>query len=95
MPNGMIRRYDVTYYRSAIGLSDMQQDTVTSATTAELSGLDIFTSYTIFVEAFTVALGARSDNVTGMTSEDGKSIIHIDVRMITFFELTFSSFCSR
>ena len=72
MPNGVIRRYNVTYFRTANGMSDMQQVSVTT-TTAELSGLDIFTSYTIFVEAFTVAVGAASDTVTEVTNEDGKS----------------------
>ena len=73
MPNGVIRRYIVTYYRTEIGVSDTQQVNVTSGTTTELLGLDIFTSYTIFVEAFTVAIGAMSDSVTEVTNEDGQS----------------------
>ena len=71
MPNGIIRHYSVSYYRSAVGLSDVHQVTVTSGTTAELSGLDIFTSYTIFVEAVTVAVGGMSDRVITVTTEDG------------------------
>ena len=73
MPNGMIRGYTVTYYRSEVGMSDMAQEDVTSdITSIELSGLEIFTNYTIFVEAFTtVGVGAPSDVVTVVTSEDG------------------------
>ena len=52
-------------------MSDLQQVSVTP-TTAELTGLDKFTNYTIFVEAFTVALGTMSYTVTVVTSEDGQ-----------------------
>ena len=72
MPNGLIRRYIVTYYRTDSGLSDMQEVNITSTTTTQLSGLDIFTNYTIFVEAVTVARGSMSEMVIEMTNEDGK-----------------------
>ena len=73
--NGIIRHYNVTYYRTDVGISDAQQVTVTSDTTTELSDLEIFTSYSIFVEAVTVAVGAASNTVTVRTSEDGKSAL--------------------
>ena len=74
MPNGIIRHYDITYFRSTIGISDVQQVVVISDTTAELFDLDIFTNYSIFVEAFTVSIGLRSDIATVMTNEDGKLV---------------------
>ena len=55
-----------------MGIAEVQQVTVTSGTTAELLDLDMFTNYTIFVEAFTIAVGARSESVTVMTREDGQ-----------------------
>ena len=55
-----------------MGIAEVQQVTVTSDTTAELLDLDMFTNYTIFVEAFTIAVGARSESVTVMTREDGQ-----------------------
>ncbi len=54
-----------------MGTSGMQHVNVTS-TSRLLSGLDIFTNYTIFVEAVTVAIGDRSEEVTVRTDEDGK-----------------------
>ena len=71
MPNGIIRHYIVTHYRSVIGMSDAQQVTITSGTTAELTDLDVFTNYTIFVQAVTVAAGEMGGPVTVITSEDG------------------------
>ena len=55
-----------------MGIAEVQQVTVTSGTTAGLLDLDMFTNYTIFVEAFTIAVGARSESVTVMTREDGQ-----------------------
>ena len=73
MPNGVIRRYTVTYYRSGVGISDARRVDVTTSTRAELSGLSIFTNYTISVQAFTVSLGGSS-SVTRRTNEDGESL---------------------
>ena len=73
MPNGMIRGYTVTY--SEIGMSDMTQRNVTSdTTTTELSGLEIYQEYAIFVQAITIVIGERSNSVTVRTSESSKSI---------------------
>ena len=55
-----------------MGIAELQQVTVTSDTTAELLDLDMFTNYTIFVEAFTIAVGTRSESVTVMTREYGQ-----------------------
>ena len=97
MPNGLIRRYIITYYRTDSGLTDSQEVNITSndTTTAVLSGLDIFTNYTIFVEAVTVATGDMSERVTVMTDEDGESSkLHV-LRVIfdAFFPIA-SSICS-
>ena len=75
MPNGVIRRYIVNYYRSRLGIFDSRQIDVTTGTRVVLSGLDIFTSYSIFVQAFTNVLGrADSNPVTQRTNEDGQSL---------------------
>jgi hypothetical protein len=50
----------------------MQQVNVTSGTTVQLLGLDIFANYTISVRGFTNALGNASDPVTIRTNEDSE-----------------------
>ncbi|ORU94952.1 MAG: hypothetical protein A6F71_10080 [Cycloclasticus sp. symbiont of Poecilosclerida sp. M] len=71
MPNGIIRRYQVSYTRNDVIGDDTQ--TVNETTTAvQLTDLEKFANYTIFVQAFTVELGAQSDPVTARTNEDGK-----------------------
>ena len=71
MLHGIIRHYNVSYYRRDVGLSDVQQVTVNS-TTAVLFGLDPYTEYDIYVEAATVDVGDQSSIVTVRTNEDGK-----------------------
>ena len=67
-PNGIIRQYIVTYINSeGSSASDMM---MTSETTAELTGLMIFTNYNISVRAVTVELGDPSETVTVTTDED-------------------------
>ena len=78
MPNGNIRYYLVSYYRTELGSTDTQiLNTSSPDTDAQLSDLEIFTPYTVFVQAFTVALGERSDLATVVTDEDGKLIVYI------------------
>ena len=70
MPNGVIRRYQVTYTRNDV--MDATPETVDETSTAvQLTGLEKFTNYTIFVQGFTVELGEQSDSVTARTDEDG------------------------
>lgn len=70
MPNGIIRGYMITYDRFDEEMLQLNVSTV--PTTALLTDLDIFTNYTIFVQAFTIVLGERSNLVTVQTNEDGK-----------------------
>ena len=73
MPNGIITRYQVTYTRNDVMNAAIQiTDTSGAATMIQLSGLEIFSNYTITVRGFTVALGEESDPFTIMTNEDGK-----------------------
>ena len=71
MPNGVIRRYQVTYTRNDV--MDDNLVTVNETTTSvQLTNLEKFANYTIFVQGFTVELGNQSDSVTARTEEDGK-----------------------
>ena len=73
MPNGVIRRYQVTYTRNDV--MDTTPQTVDETSTAvQLTDLEKFANYTIFVQGFTVELGAQSDPVTARTDEDSKYI---------------------
>ena len=73
MPNGNIRQYHITYYRTASAdpSQDMLQNmTDGKTTTTELTGLMIFTTYNISIQAMTVELGDPSETVTVTTDED-------------------------
>ena len=79
MPNGIIRRYQVTYTRNDVMDATIQMtDTSGPATLIQLSGLERFADYTITVRGFTVALGEESDAVTVRTNEDGKLYLFSD-----------------
>ena len=74
MPNGEIRRYNITYYET----NDESSNSITLEVsdvfrrTQQLRNLDPFTSYTIIVYAFTGAgIGQPSDPVTVQTNETG------------------------
>ena len=74
MPNGIIRRYQVTYTRNDVMDAAMQMmNTSGPATKIQLSGLERFANYNITVRGFTVALGEASDTATVRTNEDGES----------------------
>lgn len=76
MPNGVIRGYIVSYFISDLGIRNMSQQNVTAdKTTTEIVGLGAFTNYTVFVEGFTVVVGARSDAITVVTNEGGKIML--------------------
>ena len=70
-PNGIIRGYQVNYTSSGGTWTTAVVDTnVTNSTL--LTGLSIYTTYTIFVKARTVTLGNSSAIVIVSTNEDGK-----------------------
>ena len=70
-PNGIIRGYQVNYTSSGGTWTIVEVDTnVTNSTL--LTGLSIYTTYTIIVKARTVTLGNRSAIVIVSTNEDGK-----------------------
>ena len=71
--NGIIRDYLVIYYRNLLGEANSTKEIVDGNTTVvELTDLDKYTEYTVFVRAQTVEVGNASDVVTTRTSEDGK-----------------------
>jgi len=79
MPNGVVRLYQVGYYRTEEGDVDPEAQQVnTTSTNIELSGLNFYTNYTIFVQAFTIAFGPTSDAITILTDEDGKCSLMCD-----------------
>ena len=70
-PNGMIRGYQVNYFvTGGNGATSVVDTNVTDSTV--LTGLSIYTNYTIFVRAKTVTLGDNSISVMVSTNEDGK-----------------------
>ena len=75
MPNGIIRRYQVTYTRNDVMDAAIQMTNTSGPDTMiQLSGLERFANYAITVQGFTVALGDTSDPVSVRTNEDGESI---------------------
>ena len=74
MPNGEIRRYNITYYKTNDGSSNNITLEVSdiSGRSQQLTDLDPFTNYTIIVHAFAGAgIGQPSDPVTVQTNETG------------------------
>ena len=71
-PNGIIRRYIITYYitREGSGASDSMTTVMGDATMAEVTDLMIFTNYSISVQAETVECGDPSETITVTTDED-------------------------
>lgn len=74
MLNGNIRYYNVTFYSADGGLSENVTQQV-NTTSTQLFDLQAFTNYTVFVQAFTVALSPPSDSVTEQTFEDGNTVL--------------------
>ena len=73
MPNGNIRRYIVSY-QPASGSNQVMTETVDSEVNmTELTGLMIFTTYNVSVQAETVELGDPSEVVSVTTDEASKS----------------------
>ena len=70
--NGIIRQYIITYYITSDGpsASDSMMIVMGDATMAEVTGLMIFTNYSISIVAETVDLGDPSETVTVTTDED-------------------------
>ena len=72
MLNGVIRGYLINYYATD------NIDVVLNVTAPgdvlalEFSGLEIFTSYSLFIQALTVELGETSNIVNITTDEDGE-----------------------
>eukprot|EP00731_Ephydatia_muelleri_P029842 Em0021g365a len=68
-PNGIIRGYQVNYFvTGGNGATSVVDTNVTDRTV--LTGLSIYTTYTIFVRAKTVTLGDNSTSVMVSTNED-------------------------
>ena len=72
-PRGIIRNYTVSYRQTDSSVS-MSSSTGDESREIELTGLDIYTNYTITVTAETVSPGDPSDPVTVFTDEDGKRL---------------------
>ena len=74
-PNGIIRGYQITYYKTAtVGnpLAVMTQDVAGNEPSYELTGLEIYTTYSISIQGRTILLGEASTTVNATTEEDGK-----------------------
>lgn len=74
-PNGNIRGYLINYTLAAnIGnpFALMSLNVSGKVTHIELSGLNIFTTYSISIQAWTIKFGDPSNTVNVTTSEDGK-----------------------
>ena len=71
VPNGIVREYQVTYYQTSLGDANSTA-TRTENTFLVITGLQFFTEYTVFVQAFTIQLGVESDRVNETTNQDGK-----------------------
>ena len=91
--NGIIRNYEITYYRTSVGISDSQtyntMEGVAMAT--NVTGLEIYTNYTLFVRARTVALGNESETVTVVTEEDRKFVNYRNIPTYKFEPATCKS----
>ena len=74
MLNGNIRYYNVTFFSTDDGISENITQQVNSPN-IQLFDLEAFTNYTMFVQAFTVALSPQSGSVTEQTFEDGNMIV--------------------
>ena len=66
-PNGIIRSYQVSYLANG-GTSLVTNDTGVVTSTL-LTGLSIYTTYTIFVKARTITLGNNSTTIIVSTDE--------------------------
>ena len=74
-PNGIIRGYQVNYFvTGGNGATSVVDTNVTDSTL--LTGLSIYTTYTIFVRAKTVIDGNNSTFVMVATNEDGKFVFY-------------------
>ena len=81
-PNGIIRGYQVNYTSSEGTWTTAVVDTnVTNSTL--LTGLSIYTTYTIIVKARTVTLGNSSAIVIVSTNEDG-TFLFAAIRHMTY-----------
>ena len=78
IPNGIIRGYLITYYKTASidnPLAVMTQDVAGNETSYKLTGLEIYTTYSISIQGRTILLGEASTTVNATTEEDGKRTI--------------------
>ena len=81
-PNGIIRGYLITYYKTAsVGNNNspavMTQDVVGNVISFELMDLEIYTTYSISIQGRTILLGEASTIVNATTEEDGKGTIFL------------------
>lgn len=72
-PNGIIRGYRVTYFAIDSPLTLNYQTVSSEITDLELTGLNIFAIYSVYVEGLTTMYGEASNTVTIKTDEDGKT----------------------
>ena len=92
--NGIIRHYVITFYETSKGTSsNITQQVNPNLSSVQLSSLTIYTNYTIFVQAVTVARSQPSNSITIQTDEDGKNVISLsfvllDCHMYTNKRLT-------
>ena len=73
--NGNIVGYTVTFYETNMGSSINTTRMVNAGTfNFQLLNLAIFTNYTVFVQASTVALSSPSNSVEVETLQDGETL---------------------
>ena len=60
-------------------------DTNNNATSTNLTGLSIYTTYTIFVRAKTIVLGSNSSSVVVSTDEDSELFLITVVFLLTIY----------
>ena len=73
MENGVIRRYQVTYYQTDLGTdSSTVLNTNSSDLEFNITGLQPFTDYSVSVAAITIAAGPTSGVVAVQTNESGE-----------------------
>ena len=73
MENGVIRGYQVIYYQTDLGTdSSTVLNTISSDLEFDITGLQPFTDYSVFVAAITITAGPASDVVEVQTNESGE-----------------------
>ena len=83
-PNGLIRDYQITYFRTVNSSDVTVVNTSSSALEFNLTGLRAFTNYSISISAITIRIGESSNLVVVRTNESSKfTFFHSVFDMLT------------